>query len=240
MCGRFRQTRSAKFLERQFNAELIDSLNDFDLLPRVNIAPTQPVIAVKQAKGKPRTITTMRWGLIPAWAKDPSIGNRTINARSETIDSTTSFSDSVKSRRCLIPADGFYEWKKSGKVRQPYCFEVGEAELFAFTGLWDRWKNPKGETIESCTILTIASNELLVDIHDRMPVIVPRDKYDLWLDPDIEDFEAVKEILKPYDASLMRQYPVSPKLNNPKNEAPELASRVVIEYPIQENLFNSE
>src|SRR6185437_200102 len=126
MCGRFRQTRSAKFLERQFNARLIDALNDFDILPRVNIAPTQPVVAVKQSKGKPRTITMTRWGLIPAWAKDPSIGNRTINARSETVDSTISFGDSVRSRRCLIPADGFYEWKKSGKVRQPYCFEVGK------------------------------------------------------------------------------------------------------------------
>ena len=113
-------------LERQFNSELIDALSDFDVLPRVNIAPTQPVVVVKQSKGKPRIITMMRWGLIPAWAKDPGIGNQTINARSETIDSTVSFSDSVRSRRCLIPADGFYEWKKSGKVRQPYCFEVGK------------------------------------------------------------------------------------------------------------------
>src|SRR6185437_11609314 len=223
MCGRFRQTRSAKFLERQFNARLIDALNDFDILPRVNIAPSQPVVAVKQSKGKPRTITMMRWGLIPAWAKDPSIGNRTINARSETIDNTISFSDSVRSRRCLIPADGFYEWKKSGKVRQPYCFEVGEGELFAFAGLWDTWKNPQGETIESCTILTTTPNELLADIHDRMPVIIPPDKYDLWLDPDVEDFEAVKEVLRPYDANSMRQYPVSPKLNDVNNENIELA-----------------
>ncbi len=237
MCGRFRQTRSAKFLERQFNSELIDALSEFDVLPRVNIAPTQPVVVVKQSKGKPRVITMMRWGLIPAWAKDPSIGNRNINARSETIYSTISFSDSVRSRRCLIPADGFYEWQKSGRVRQPYCFEVGEGELFAFAGLWDTWKNANGETIESCTILTTASNEMVGNIHDRMPVIVPPEKYHLWLNPEVEDFEAVKDILKPYDASLMRQYPVSPKLNNANNEDTECAAPIMLGSPEQGSLF---
>ncbi len=236
MCGRFRQTRSAKILERQFNAGLLEALNDFDILPRVNIAPTQPVVVVKQTKGKPRTITIMRWGLIPAWAKDQSIGNRTINARSESVESTISFSDAARLRRCLIPADGFYEWKKTGKVRQPYCFEVGEGKLFAFAGLWDIWKNPKGETIESCTILTTTSNELLANIHDRMPVIVPAHKYDLWLDPEVEDFKAVKEILKPYDASSMRQYPVSPKLNNSNSESAILALPTA-EAEFQKDLF---
>ncbi len=130
--------------------------------------------------------------------------------------------------------------KKSGKVRQPHCFEMNDRELFAFAGLWDSWKNPQGERIESCTILTTTANELVADIHDRMPVIVTPDKYDLWLDPDVEDFEAVKEILRPYDASLMRQYPVSPKLNNPKNEDPELASRVVMDIPYKKICFNFE
>jgi putative SOS response-associated peptidase YedK len=207
MCGRFRQTRAAKILEQQFNAGLLDALNDFDILPRVNIAPAQPVVVVKQAKGKPRTITMMRWGLIPAWAKDQSIGNKTINARSESVETTASFSDSARSRRCLIPADGFYEWKKTGKVRQPYCFQVGEGELFAFAGLWDTWKNPQGETIESCTILTTDANDLVSNVHGRMPVIVPPEKYELWLNPDMEDFEAVKGILKPYDPTTMHSYP---------------------------------
>jgi putative SOS response-associated peptidase YedK len=234
MCGRFRQTRSAKSLAQQFNAGLLDALNDFDILPRVNIAPTQPVVVVKQTKGKPRTITIMRRGLIPAWAKDQSIGNKTINARSESVETTISFSDSSRSRRCLIPADGFYEWKKTGKVRQPYCFEVGEGELFAFAGLWDTWKNPKAETIESCTILTTTSNELVEKIHGRMPVIVPADKYNLWLDPEVEDFEAVKEILKPYEANAMRQYPVSPKLNSSNNESATLA------LPIDETEFQKD
>jgi putative SOS response-associated peptidase YedK len=179
----------------------------------------------------------MRWGLIPAWAKDASVGNRNINARSETLTEKISFSDSARSRRCLIPSDGFYEWKKSGKVRQPYCFEVGEGELFAFAGLWDTWKNPKGEAIESCTILTTTPNELLTDIHDRMPVIVPPDKYELWLDPDVEDFDAVKEILKPYNANLMRQYPVSQRLNNANNEDPECAAPISLTVPSRKELF---
>jgi putative SOS response-associated peptidase YedK len=125
----------------------------------------------------------MRWGLIPSWAKDMSIGSQTINARSETLTTKLSFSDAVRYRRCLIPADGFYEWKRMGKTRQPYMFEVGKRELFAFAGLWDRWKNPEGKIIESCTILTTTPNVLLADIHDRMPVIIPPDKYDLWPTP---------------------------------------------------------
>src|SRR2546429_3800940 len=120
--------------------------------------------------------TTMRWGLIPSWAKDMSIGNRTLNARSETGTTTPAFRDSILTKRCLIPADGFYEWRKIGSVKQPYCFEVGEGEVFAFAGLWDEWRSPDGEIIESCTILTTGPNVLVADLHDRMPVIVTPDK----------------------------------------------------------------
>jgi putative SOS response-associated peptidase YedK len=238
MCGRFRLTRSEKFLAQQFEAESLMALNEFDDLPRYNIAPTQPVVTIRQDKGKAkRRITTMRWGLIPAWAKDASVGNRTINARSETVTNTLSFSDAMRSRRCLIPADGFYEWKKSGKVRQPYCFEVNEGELFAFAGLWDTWKNPKGETIESCTILTTTANDLVSALHDRMPVIVPPEKYALWLNPEIEDFGAVREILKPYDASAMRQYPVDQRINNVANDDEASAAPIALEPPKQRGLF---
>jgi len=179
----------------------------------------------------------MRWGLIPSWAKDMSIGNRTLNARSETVTMTPAFRDSILTKRCLIPADGFYEWQKMGSVKQPYCFEVGEGEVFAFGGLWDQWRSPDGEIIESCTILTTTPNSLVADMHARMPVIVTPDKYDVWLDPDVTDFEAIRDILKPYDAAQMRRYPVSTKLNNSQNEGAESATPVTLDTPIQARLF---
>ena len=179
----------------------------------------------------------MRCGLIPSWAKDMSIGNRTLNARSETVTTTPAFRDSILTKRCLIPADGFYEWRKMGSVKQPYCFEVGEGEVFAFAGLWDQWRSPDGEIIESCTILTIGPNALVADLHDRMPVIVTRDKYDVWLDPDVNDFNTIRDILKPYDANLMRRYPVSRKLNNSRIDDAEAASPVTLDTPTQGQLF---
>jgi putative SOS response-associated peptidase YedK len=235
MCGRFRQTRSQKQLEERFQAE---AEAEVEVVPRYNIAPTQPVVTVRQERGKAlRRLSAMRWGLIPSWAKDMSYGNQTVNARSETVTTKLSFSDSVRYRRCLIPADGFYEWKKSGKVRQPYLFEVGEGELFAFAGLWDEWKNPEGKIIESCTILTTTPNTLLTDIHDRMPVITTPDKYALWLNPEVEDFAAVREILKPYDPSLMRCYPVSTKVNHVQNENADCAAPITLELTEQARLF---
>jgi putative SOS response-associated peptidase YedK len=235
MCGRFRQTRSQKLLEDRFQAE---SEDEIEVIPRYNIAPTQPVVTVRQEPGKSsRRLSNMRWGLIPSWAKDMSGSGQAINARSESVTERLSFSDAVHYRRCLIPADGFYEWKRTGKTRQPYMFEVGEGELFAFAGLWDQWKDPQGKVIESCTILTTGSNDLLAEIHDRMPVIVPPDKYTLWLDPEVEDFDAVKAILQPYDASLMRHYPVSPRVNSVQNEDAECAAPVRLEPPAQAGLF---
>jgi putative SOS response-associated peptidase YedK len=235
MCGRFRQTRSQKQLEERFQAE---AEAEVEVVPRFNIAPTQPVVTVRQERGKAsRRLSAMRWGLIPSWAKDMSYGNQTVNARSETVTTKLSFSDSVRYRRCLIPADGFYEWKKSGKVRQPYLFEVDKGELFAFAGLWDEWKNPEGKIIESCTILTATPNTLLADIHDRMPVIVAPEKYGLWLSPDVEDFAAVREILKPYDSSLMRCCPVSRSVNYVQNEGADCAAPIALELTEQARLF---
>ena len=235
MCGRFRQTRSQKLLEERFQAE---SEGEIETGPRYNIAPTQPIVTVRHERGKSkRRLSTMRWGLIPSWAKDIHSRCQTINARSESVTERLSFSDAVHYRRCLIPADGFYEWKVTGKTRQPYMFEVGERELFAFAGLWDRWKSPEEKIIESCTVLTTTPNTLLADIHDRMPVIVPPDKYDLWLDPEIEDFEALRVILQPYDASQMRHYPVSLRVNSVQNEDAECASPITVELPEQAQLF---
>jgi len=179
----------------------------------------------------------MRWGLIPSWANDMSIGARTLNARSETVTTTPAFRDSILTKRCLIPADGFYEWRKMGSAKQPYCFEVGAGEVFAFAGLWDEWTSPDGEIIESCTVLTTEPNSLVEDLHNRMPVIVPPDKYDLWLDPDVTDFEAIRDILKPYAANLMRRYPVSMRLNNSKIDDAESASPVTLDTSSQAKLF---
>jgi putative SOS response-associated peptidase YedK len=160
----------------------------------------------------------MRWGLIPAWAKDMSGAAMMINARSETASMKPAFRDALNSRRCLIPADGFYEWQKTGKAKQPYCFEVNEGQLFAFAGIWDRWKDPSGKWVKSCSILTTTPNAVTSAVHDRMPVILDPDCYDLWLDPGMHDMRAVTDMLKPYDGRLMRCYPVSSRVNHVGND----------------------
>jgi putative SOS response-associated peptidase YedK len=227
-------THSKQYLAERFQATG-DEIED---RPRYNIAPTQRVLTVRNEHGKKvRHFTTMRWGLIPSWAKDISIGNKTLNARSESVTTTPAFRNSILTKRCLIPADGFYEWRKMGSVKQPYCFEVGEGDVFGLAGLWDQWTSPDGEIIESCTILTTTPNSLVADLHDRMPVIVPPDKYDLWLDPDVTAFKAIRDILKPYDANLMRLYPVNRKLNYSNNDDAESASRITLDIPTQEPLF---
>ena len=153
----------------------------------------------------------------PSWAKDSSIAASMINARSETASTKPAFREALKSRRCLIPADAFYEWQRTGKAKQPYCFEVGEGELFAFAGIWDRWKDAGGKTVETCSILTTTPNAVTTAVHDRMPVILDPGGYDLWLDPGMRDVGAATDLLKPYDARLMRCYPVSSRINH---EAP--------------------
>jgi putative SOS response-associated peptidase YedK len=236
VCNRYRLTSSKLYLAERFQAT--DDARELEDRPRYNIAPAQPVITVRKQHGeKIRHLTTMRWGLIPSWAKDMSIGTRTLNARSETVTTTPAFRESILTKRCLIPADGFYEWRKMGPVKQPYCFEVGEGEVFAFAGLWDKWRSPDGEIVESCAVLTTGPNSLVADLHDRMPVIVPREKYDLWLDPDVNDFESIRDILKPFDANLMRRHPVSTKLNNSKNDDAESALPVTLGIPPQGSLF---
>jgi putative SOS response-associated peptidase YedK len=207
--------------------------------PRYNIAPSQPVVTIRQDAHEPiRKLSTMRWGLVPSWAKDPSIGYKTINARSETVATTASFREPFKSHRCLVPADGFYEWKREGKTKQPYCFEVNDGELFAFAGLWERWKSPQGEVVESCTIITTTPNPLLADIHDRMPVILSPDDYDLWLDPAFRNMASVSEMLKPFDASQMKRYPVSTRVNQVQNDDADCAKATELDSsPIQTQLF---
>ena len=172
----------------------------------------------------------MRWGLVPFWADDIKIGSQLINGRSETILQKPAFRESFYARRCLIPADGFYEWKKSAKQRQPFHFSMKDGSLFAFAGVWDRWRSPAGQTIQSCSILTTAPNELLEDVHDRMPVILPRLHYKAWLTAPAWEAERLVDLLVPFDAGLMARYPVGSLVNRPENDGPECA----VEVPIVE------
>src|SRR5579884_852035 len=168
MCGRFRLGKGRQALKKYFGAD-----NEVDWDPRYNIAPTQDIVTARQDASAPiRHLAMMRWGLIPSWANDASMSARMINARSETAAELPAFRNVLKSRRCLIPADGFYEWKKQGKHKQPYCFALANDDLFAFAGVWDRWRSPEGKTVETCSILTTSANELVRDVHDRMPVIL--------------------------------------------------------------------
>jgi putative SOS response-associated peptidase YedK len=171
----------------------------------------------------------MRWGLIPFWAKDASVGYKMINARAETVATKPAFREALKKRRCLIPADGFYEWKKDGKTKTPFCFTMADESLFAFAGLWEQWKNPEGQLVETCSIITTTPNALLADVHDRMPVILPDDAYDLWLDPGFQKTDAICEVLNPFDAKLMRRYEVSSRVNLVKNDDAACAEPVVRE-----------
>ena len=166
----------------------------------------------------------------PYWAKDQSFGLRTINAMSETAAEKPAFRDAIKRRRCLIPADGFYEWLRIGpKQKQPYNFGLATGSVFALAGLWDRWRDPKNNIVETCTILTTQPNSLVAHVHDRMPAILRMEDYETWLDPGIIDAKAVLDFLKPFDASLMKKYPVSSRVNRPENDDEECAREVPVE-----------
>ena len=234
MCGRYRLSRRKQIIEEYFDAA--DWQDDWN--PRYNIAPTQPVPVIRQHSKEPiRQILTMRWGLIPHWSNDASSAASTINARSETAATKPAFRDPLKFRRCLIPSDGFYEWKRNGTSKQPYCFEVNDGELFAFAGLWDGWKNPEGQWVKTCSILTTSPNAVTSAVHDRMPVILPKDHYYAWLDPGMTDVQVVSEFLKPFDPSLMRCYPVSTRINRVENDDVE-CSRPVEIPTVQNQLFS--
>lgn len=215
MCGRYTLTVELNALRRRFAALAEDSLQT---RPRFNIAPTQNIPVIRQGD-EGRKISELRWGLIPRWAKEASIGQRMINARSETLTEKPSFRPLLFRHRCLVPADGYYEWSKteSGK-KQPYRIIVGDGELFAFAGLWDRWVSPEGGTVESFTIITTQANDKLSRIHHRMPVILPRSAEELWLDPEVRDPNLLRELLVPYPDEPIHAYPVSTLVNSPRND----------------------
>jgi putative SOS response-associated peptidase YedK len=234
MCGRYRLSRRKQILEEHFDS--VSEMEDWN--PRYNIAPTQPVPVIRQHPIDPvRILSLFRWGLVPSWAKDSSVAARMINARSESANTKPAFADSLKCRRCLIPADAFYEWKKDGKAKQPYCFEVNDGALFAFAGIWDRWKDPSGNLVQTCSILTTSPNAVTRAVHDRMPVILDVPDFDLWLDPGMKNVAEILELLKPYDAHLMRCYPVSHRVNNVINDD-EACSEQVDPAIVQHHLFS--
>jgi putative SOS response-associated peptidase YedK len=234
MCGRYRLSRRKQIIEEYFGSAPWDD----DWSPRYNIAPTQHVPVIRQHPKEPvRQISTMRWGLVPHWAKDASGAASTINARSETAATKPAFRDSLKLRRCLIPADAFYEWKRHGPSKQPFCFEVKDGELFAFAGLWDGWKDSSGQWVKTCSILTTTPNAVTSTVHDRMPVILHPDSYDLWLDPGMQNVAAISELLRPFDPQCMRCYPVSSHVNHVANDDEE-CSRPVEPAQTQNRLFS--
>jgi putative SOS response-associated peptidase YedK len=221
MCGRYAIVLVGDgTLQRRFSlAELLD-----DPQPRYNAAPTQtlPVIVGDGSN----TLTTMRWGLIPFWAKDASIGSRMINARAETVAEKPAFKRSLRSRRCLVPATGFFEWKRDGKEKEPYFIHLKDEPLFAFAGLWDNWHDPDGAEIRSFSILTTEPNDLMRGIHNRMPVILDRDDEQVWLDPDMSEPERLLPLLRPYPAREMDAFAVSRMVNSPMNDTPAVLERV--------------
>ncbi len=210
MCGRFTLYASGQLLSQTFDAPLPS-----DFAPRYNIAPAQSITAVRTAAGGNREITLLKWGLIPPWSKDPAIGARMINARSETALEKPSFRTAFKRHRCLIPANGFYEWQKKERSKQPHYVRMRDGRLFAFAGLWDRWEGVEGDAIESCTILTTGANSVLAPIHDRMPVILRAADYRLWLHPEVWDSWLLMPLLAPFPPEDMVAFPVSPRVNAP-------------------------
>ena len=216
MCGRFSLIADTDELAERFQ------FDDAGLTyaPSYNIAPTQMALTVKN--GDTRRASFMRWGLIPSWAKSASVGSRMINARAETVGEKPSFRTALRQRRCLVLADGFYEWQRTEARRQPMRITLKSREPFAFAGLWDTWRDPKGDIVTSCTIITTAANDLLSPVHDRMPVILPRGLESFWLDPHIQDHAALSDVLTPYPSAAIEAFEVSSLVNSPSNNGPEV------------------
>jgi putative SOS response-associated peptidase YedK len=216
MCGRFTLRTPPKDL-----IEVFQLLRTLEMTPRYNIAPTQPVAVVRQG-ATCRELSLLRWGLVPSWAKDVKIGASLINARADTIASKPAFRSAFKRRRCLIPADGFFEWKKGeGKVKQPFYIRLKKDYPFAFAGLWEHWEGPNNSAIDSCTIVTTDANDTLRPLHDRMPVILHEGDYDRWLETKTDDPTQLCELLKPYPPEELIAFPISTLVNNARNESPQ-------------------
>ena len=224
MCGRFTQTASPEVIAEQFKIT-----NPPLFTPRYNIAPSQPIAAIRIDPDRAtRTLVMLRWGLIPSWAKDPKIGNQCINAKAETVAEKPSFRSAFKKRRCLVIATGFYEWQVQGRAKQPIWIGLRSKRPFAFAGLWEQWKPPEGEPLETCTVITTEPNDLMAPIHNRMPVILSPASYDQWLDLSFQQIEPLKALLRPYPSEELTAYPVSTLVNNPRHDASQCLEPVSV------------
>jgi putative SOS response-associated peptidase YedK len=224
MCGRFTQHHDTAEIEARFGAQAVL----FDPGPRYNIAPSQPIaVVVTEASTRERIVDGFQWGLVPLWAKDPAVGNKMINARSETVAEKPAFKNALKKRRCILPADGFYEWDKIGGTRQPYHFHRRDGKLFGFAGLWEEWKRPESDSppLYTCTILTTQANATVGQIHERMPVILQSpDDEALWLDTEMQEVGELLPLFAPYPDAEMEAFAVSKRINTPAIDDPELLS----------------
>lgn len=237
MCGRFTLALSPEEIAQlmALDAALDQELG---LLPRYNIAPGQEIVAaVQDAPDAPRAPRAFRWGLVPGWADDPAVGNRLINARSETAAEKPSFRAAFRRRRCLIPADGFYEWQRKVAKKRPWIFRVTDDPGFCMAGLWETWTPPEGGPLYTCTILTTEANDLLRPIHDRMPVILRRDAYERWLTAQPDETAGLRDLLRPFPADAMEAWPVSTLVNSPRNDGPECVEPVDAPPGEQMNMF---
>ena len=220
MCGRFTNSATPEQVKTEFK---VGAKNPNVFEPRYNIAPSQMIDVVYELETE-RILSQLKWGLVPDWAKDESIGNRMINARAETITEKPSFREAFKSRRCIIPASGFYEWqKKETGAKKPFYFYLKDKDVFGFAGLWESWVDKTtGELLETCTIITTEANEVLKPVHERMPVILKSENYNEWLDAKIKDTDKIQKLLKPYPAKEMISHEVSRSVNIPDTNLPEL------------------
>ena len=217
MCGRFTRKEGFQYLAKQLGLKVLPSLS-----PRYNIAPSQLVACVRtNLESRQRECTELKWGLVPSWAKDPSIGNKLINARGETVAEKPAFRKAFKHQRCLVLADGYYEWKREGTIKQPYYIRFKDHRLFAFAGLWERWEKHEADPLETCTVITTVPNAVMEPIYHRMPVILASKDYADWLAPSLQTVEQVNTLLRPFPSEEMEAYPVSQLVNNPRNDRPE-------------------
>jgi len=236
MCGRMTQQTSPSEIARIFDAELRDPDEQAALGPRFNVAPTQPVRVVVQ-RDDGRSVELHRWGLVPSWSKGPGqVGARLINARVETVSTNPSFRASLLGRRCIVPADGFYEWRREGRAREPFLIRPTDGQTLAFAGLWAPWRDPaSGEWLLSASVVTTAADETVAQLHDRMPVILRPAAWLPWLDPQLRDGQALEHLLHEQSRRRLELVAVSPRVNSPHNEGPELVEPY--QPPVHATLF---
>lgn len=222
MCGRFERSISIDVIIRNFRVNNAS----VEMAPSYNVAPSQDVLIIRVGDSGERLLESCKWGFLPSWAKEPAMAHKMINARAETIATKPAFRDAFRRNRCLVVADGFYEWEKREKKKVPYYVRLKSGKPFGFAGLYNYWSSPEGKSICTCTIITSDSNELIRPVHDRMPVIIQADKEDLWLDPKVSDQGTLLELLKPCPSEDLEMHEISSKVNSPGYDEPDVISPI--------------